>query len=110
MCVARRAHEVAALEEFAEPRIISKGIPLGIPRQPGEVHIVVRVGAPEPREREIALAEPGMLGKEHQHLHHLGFQANRTGRSGDAVQRWLDPMGIADVEVVLQTQYSMRRL
>ena len=25
-----------------------------------------------------------MRGKEHQHLHHLGFQANSTGRSSDA--------------------------
>jgi hypothetical protein len=55
---ARRAPEVAAFEEFAEPRIISKGIPLGVSQQPGQVDIVGRVGAPEPREREISLAEP----------------------------------------------------
>ena len=49
-------------------------------------------------------------GEEHQHLHHFGFQANRTGRSRDAVQRWLDPVGIADEEAVLQNRCSVRRL
>jgi hypothetical protein len=49
----------------------------------------------------------GVSGKQHQYLHHLGFQANGTGRSSYAVQRWLDLVGLADAEGILQNRCSM---
>jgi hypothetical protein len=51
-----------------------------------------------------------MRGKEHEHLHDLGFQANRTGRSSDAVQRGLDAVGIADEEAVSANRCSVRTI
>jgi hypothetical protein len=51
-----------------------------------------------------------MRGQQHQNLHHLGFQANGTGWSSYAVQRWVDLVGIADVEAVLQNRCSVLEL
>ena len=47
-------------------------------------------------------------GEAHQHLHHLGLQANGAGRSGHAVQRGLDAMRLADAEGVLHGRCSQR--
>ena len=48
-------------------------------------------------------------GEAHQHLHHLGLQANGAGRSGHAIQRGLDAMRLADAEGALHGRCFCRR-
>jgi hypothetical protein len=63
LCVAtrfRRAHEVAAFNESAEPRVLAKRIPFGILRQPDKMHVSRLDGAVEPLEGHIALVKPSV--------------------------------------------------
>ena len=69
-----------------------------------------RVGPDGPYQAFFGHDLTRVRGQEHQHLHHLGFQAHGARRSGDAVQRWLDMVGLADAEAVLQNRCSMRAL
>jgi hypothetical protein len=67
---------------------------------PGVAH--KRIGPDAPHQALCGDDLAGVLGKTDQHLHHLGFQANGARRSGHAVQRWLNMVGLADAEGVLQ--------
>ena len=69
------AHEVTAFDEPTEPRVIAKRIPLGILRQPDQMHVPRVDGAVEPREGRIALVESGV------------HKRNRVGRQVTSRER-----------------------